>query len=147
MARLDFRYLRQSEARIEIVEGDARLRLYQEESQHFDSLLVDAFSGDSIPMHLLTREAMTLYLRHLAPNGTLALHISNQFLNLEAAVFALAADAGRQATTVKGVPDRGNAVLASTWVLIPNQSPATPPAPPTTPVWTDDWNSLLPALR
>jgi hypothetical protein len=147
MARLDFRYLRQSEARIEVVEGDARLRLHQEPPQRFDVLIVDAFSGDSIPMHLLTREAMALYLRHLAPNGTLAVHISNQFLNLEPAVFALAADSGHAATTITGPPDPANAVLASTWVLIPNQRPATPPARPNTRVWTDDWNSLLPALR
>ncbi len=147
MARLDFRYLRQSEARIEIVEGDARLRLHQEPPQRFDVLIVDAFSGDSIPMHLLTREAMTLYFRHLAPNGTLALHISNQFLNPEPAVFALAADSGHAATTISGQPDPANAVLASTWILIPNQRPTTPPAPPTARVWTDDWNSLLPALR
>lgn len=147
MARLDFRYLRQSEARIEIVEGDARLRLHQEAPQRFDALIVDAFSGDSIPMHLLTREAMTLYLRHLAPNGTLALHISNQFLNLEPAVSALAADSGRHATVVKGESDPAIAVLASTWILIPNQLPATPPPPPAAQVWTDDRNSLLPALR
>ncbi len=147
MARLDFRYLRQSEARIQIVEGDARLRLHQEAPRNFDVLAVDAFSGDSIPMHLLTREAMTLYLRHLAPNGTLALHISNQFLNLEPAAAALAADAGRQATTITGWPDPANAVLASTWVLIQNRRPAVPPAPPAVRVWTDDWNSLLPALR
>lgn len=147
MARLDFRYLRQSAARIEIVEGDARLRLYQEPAQHFDALIVDAFSGDSIPMHLLTREAMALYLRHLAPNGALALHISNQFLNLEPAVFALAADAGRDATTITGKPDPANAILASTWIIIPNQRPAAPPPLPAARVWTDDWNSLLPALR
>ena len=147
MARSDFRYLRQSEARIEIVEGDARLRLYQEPPQNFDVLVVDAFSGDAIPMHLLTREAMTLYFRHLAPTGTLAIHISNQFLNLEPAVFALAADAGREAIAVTGKPDPPNAVLASSWVLIANRKPPQPPKPPASRVWTDDWNSLLPALR
>ncbi|MBL0158660.1 MAG: fused MFS/spermidine synthase [Bryobacterales bacterium] len=146
MARLDFRYLRQSEARIEIVEGDARLRLFQEPPQRFDSLIVDAFSGDSIPMHLLTREAMALYFRHLTPDGTLAIHVSNQFLNLEPAVHALAADSGRVATTIAGKADPASAVLASTWILIPNPLPPTPP-PSAARVWTDDWNSLLPALR
>ena len=87
-----------------------------EAPQPFDFLIVVAFSGDSIPMHLLTREAIALYLRHLAPNATLAIHISNQFLNLEPAVFALAADAGRHSTTITA-SDPANAV-SFTWVLI-----------------------------
>jgi len=98
-------------------------------------------------MHLLTREAMALYFRHLTPDGTLALHVSNQFLNLEPAVHALAADSGRVATTIAGKADPANAVLASTWILIPNPLPTTPPPPSAARVWTDDWNSLLPALR
>ena len=62
--------------------GDARLTLERQESQQFDMLAVDAFSSDAIPIHLLTREALALYFHHLKPNGILALHISNRYLDL-----------------------------------------------------------------
>jgi len=60
--------------------GDARISLQNEEPQQFDVLAVDAFSGDAIPVHLLTREAFALYLRHLKPDGVLAVHTSNSYL-------------------------------------------------------------------
>ncbi|HTC76208.1 MAG TPA: fused MFS/spermidine synthase, partial [Edaphobacter sp.] len=77
-----FTYLRDSAAQITIVDGDARTSLTREAPQQFDVLAVDAFSGDAIPLHLLTNEAIALYKKHLAPNGILAFHVSNQYLNL-----------------------------------------------------------------
>jgi spermidine synthase len=62
--------------------GDARLSLANEPSQQFDILVIDAFAGDAIPVHLLTRQAFDIYWRHLKPNGVLAVHVSNQYLNL-----------------------------------------------------------------
>ena len=78
IARNVFTYIRDSAAHVDIVEGDARTSLAREEPQNFDVLVIDAFSGDAIPLHLLTREALDLYRRHLAPGGVLAFHISNR---------------------------------------------------------------------
>lgn len=77
-----FSFLRDSHAAVNLVSGDARLSLEREAPQRFDVLAIDAFSGDSIPMHLLTREAFREYIRHMAPGGVLAVHASNQYLNL-----------------------------------------------------------------
>src|SRR6185312_10850040 len=74
----DFSFLRASPARTSIVLGDGRLRLESETGRMFDLLVVDAFSGDAIPVHLLTEEAFGLYARHLAPGGVIAVHVSNQ---------------------------------------------------------------------
>jgi spermidine synthase len=89
-----FSYLRDSPATVEIIPGDARLSMESEvasdHSQNFDVLVVDAFSGDAIPVHLLTREAIEIYLRELAPKGVLAFHISNRYLDLRPVIHELA---------------------------------------------------------
>jgi spermidine synthase len=81
-----FSYVRDSSAKVDIITGDARLSMERElasgQPQNFDVLAIDAFSGDAVPVHLLTREAIETYLRELKPDGVLALHISNRFLNL-----------------------------------------------------------------
>jgi len=90
-----FTFLQDSTAgRMEIVEGDARLRLRQQPDAAFDLLVLDAFSSDAIPVHLLTREALQMYLAKLRPGGWLVTHISNRYLNLEPVLGALALDAG-----------------------------------------------------
>ena len=85
-----FKYLGRCPAKVEVAPGDARLSLEREPSQQFDLLALDAFSSDAIPVHLLTREAFELYGRHLKPNGVLAVHISNHYLDLEPVVANLA---------------------------------------------------------
>ncbi len=89
-----FSYLSDSQALIEVVPGDARLslegELYTSGSQDFDVLILDAFSSDSIPVHLIDREAFDIYLQHLAPNGILAVHITNRHLDLLPVVWTLA---------------------------------------------------------
>jgi SAM-dependent methyltransferase len=82
IAHTEFTYLLDSEANVDVVEGDARLMLAAEPDQKFDILVVDAFSSDAIPTHLLTREAFRLYWRHLKPDGVLAMHVSNHYLDL-----------------------------------------------------------------
>jgi hypothetical protein len=82
LAHTEFTYLRDTPARVETVLGDGRLSLEREPDQGFDVLVMDAFSGDSVPAHLLTVEAFRTYLRHLKPGGVLALNISNKYLNL-----------------------------------------------------------------
>jgi hypothetical protein len=86
-----FRFLSRCDASPDIVLGDARLTLNKEHSRHFDYLVIDAFSSDAVPVHLLTREALELYLDKLGPDGLLALHISNRHLDLVGVVSALAA--------------------------------------------------------
>jgi hypothetical protein len=82
LAETDFNFLKLSGARIEVVPGDARLSLEREAEQHFDVLVLDAFSSDAIPVHLLTQEAFETYLRHLKGDGVIAVHISNHHLDL-----------------------------------------------------------------
>jgi spermidine synthase len=104
-------------AKVEIVLGDARLSLEREAPQNFDVLVVDAFSGDSIPVHLITVEAFAEYLRHLKPQGVIVFHVSNRFLDLMPVVKALADAHGLRATWVR---DEAEGALASRsdWVLL-----------------------------
>lgn len=145
-ARRHFSFLHQAAA-LDIVEGDARLSLAAEPPAAFDLLVIDAFSGDSIPTHLLTREAFDLYLRHLAPAGLLALHISNQYANLEPVVRALAAASGRPCARIATAAEPARATLASVWMVVDASRLAPVSALPSPYLWTDDWNSLLPVLR
>ncbi len=82
LARDYFTYLKQSKAKIEIINGDARLSMERENPQDYDVIVLDAFNGDSIPVHLLTREAFKIYLDHLSPDGAIAVHISTWHLDL-----------------------------------------------------------------
>ena len=107
--------------------GDARLSLEQElkdgQPQNFDVLAVDAFSSDSIPVHLLTKEAMDLYFRHLRPDGILAVHISNRYLNLQPVLEGEVRATQKIARVVDTEDDDTQDVFGATWVLI--TSPAT----------------------
>ncbi|HEX5425856.1 MAG TPA: fused MFS/spermidine synthase [Candidatus Acidoferrales bacterium] len=159
VAEQQFTFLRDSPAKIKIVLGDARLSLEREQPQNFDVLVVDAFSGDSIPVHLLTRQAFQLYFRHLKPDGVLAVHISNQYLNLEPVVAAAASALGREAVIVNHQISVGEGVYPSSWILIGSRNgflgrsqieqageilPANVPA---SQLWTDDYSSLWRVLK
>src|SRR4029077_12057984 len=122
---------------------------------NFDVLLVDAFSGDAIPVHLLTRESFELYFRHLRPEGLLAVHISNKFLDLEPVVKAAARELGVKTATIVSDADPNHEVYTATWVLVYQQGAAPPGvedgetlprwsrAPNiTVRPWTDDYSSL-----
>jgi SAM-dependent methyltransferase len=113
-----FFYTRESAARIEIVEGDARLSLEQDTTPPFDVLALDAFSGDAIPLHLLTREAMALYVRHLKPDGVMVFHVSNNYLNLAPVVAQLANEIGYQAVDVKSHENPEELLLPTEWMLV-----------------------------
>jgi hypothetical protein len=148
-----FTYLSDSEAVIEVVMGDARLSLEREEPQGFDLLLLDAFSGDAIPLHLLTREAFDVYRRHLRPDGVIALLISTWHLDFEPVVTRLAQDAGLHA--VKVVTPEGMAHdWGSVWMVMSADEPwmvryATSLAAQLSRpdegerLWTDDYTSLF----
>src|SRR6185437_10739921 len=98
--------------------GDARVSLAREPSQHFDILVVDAFTGDAIPLHLLTREAMQLYQRHLAPGGIVAFHVSNNFLDLAPEVANLAASTHMSARLVQSPNHDSRGESMADWVLV-----------------------------
>lgn len=116
-ARRYFSYLSDSAARIEVVLGDARLRLEQESPQDYDVLVLDAFSGDGVPVHLLTSEAFDLYRRHLKPEGVIAAHISNRHLDLWPVLNAQAERLGQRAVSVQKTHDKTGA-SNNVWVLI-----------------------------
>ena len=158
IARNAFTYIRESGAQIDVVEGDARTSLQREQPQQFDVLVVDAFSGDAIPLHLLTAEALALYRRHLAPGGIVAFHISNQHVDLEPAIALLAQNAGMKAVRVSSLANEERGEFSANWVLVSDNaaffaqpevaSAALPPAyKPGLRLWTDDYSSLLPLLR
>jgi hypothetical protein len=89
-----FTYISDCQAQVDIIEGDARLSLSKGPVHQFDLLLIDAFSSDSIPVHLLTREALELYMQNLSPSGIIGLHISSRHFNLRPVLGDLAAAAG-----------------------------------------------------
>jgi hypothetical protein len=159
MARRHFSFLADSAAGIEIAPGDARLSLEREAPQGFDILVIDAFSGDAIPLHLLTREALALYLGHLKPDGVAAFHLSNRFVSLPPVVARLAQEAGAHAVLLidEGKEDDGDSTT-SDWVLVsrdPNALAAPeiqrkkPLRPALLPgrAWTDDYTNLLQTLK
>jgi hypothetical protein len=158
IARNLFTYIRDSPAHITIVEGDARTSLAHEAPQRFDILVVDAFSGDAIPLHLLTTEALTLYQKHLSPNGILAFHVSNQYLNLAPEIAQLAASIHMQAKIFDTPSVDARDEFRSTWVLV-SDSPTFFTLPdvaaiaslispiPGLRAWTDDYSSLLPIFQ
>ncbi len=159
VAEQQFTFLQDSPAKIAIVLGDGRLSLEREKPQHYDVLIVDAFSGDSIPVHLLTRQAFQLYFRNLKPDGVLAVHISNQYLNLEPVVAAAASALGKEAVIVNHQVAVSEGVYPSTWILVGSRKgflaeaeiekagEILPANVPKSRLWTDNYSSLWRVLK
>ncbi len=161
-AQTYFTYLSDSRATVQLALGDARLSLEREASQAFDVLAIDAFSGDSVPAHLLTVEALDAYVRHLKPGGVLLFHVTNRYLELAPVVKTVAENRGMSAALVEFQPttlEEGDGLLSSAdWVLVTHDAsifklPAiaehvtdiVPPRGAT--AWTDDYNNLFRALK
>ena len=153
----EFSFLKDSPAQIERVLGDARLALEREAPQRFDVLAVDAFSGDSVPIHLITAEAMQVYLRHMQADGIIAFHVTNRFLNLAPVVEKIALAQGLQVAFVHD--EAADSDLRRTdWVLV-SRSPQRLQTPlvqsassaikpiPGLRLWTDDFNNLFGVLK
>ncbi|MEO7086616.1 MAG: fused MFS/spermidine synthase [Gemmatimonadaceae bacterium] len=158
IARKYFTYLRDSPAHIDVVNGDARVSLAAERPQQYDVIAVDAFSGDAIPVHLITIQALELYRRHLNAGGIVAFHISNRYLDLAGVVQQIADRAGMRTAFISSSEDLPHDVFSSDWVLVtsnenflnlPVVKKASEPIkiPKRLRLWTDDYNSLLPILR
>lgn len=158
-AQKQFTFLKDTPAKTEILKGDARLSLEHDALQPFDVLVVDAFSGDSIPTHLLTRQAFLLYLRNLNFSGLIAVHVSNRYLNLAPIVLAAAQSLHLDARVIENSRDTGHAIDPATWVVLgrpggllqrPEFNDALMlPAKSVNPgdPWTDDYSSILKAFR
>jgi hypothetical protein len=166
IAHNQFTYLKDSKARVELVLGDARLSLERElaqgafdrPEQRFDILSVDAFSGDAIPLHLLTREAFADYARVIKLDGVIAFHLSNRYLDLPPVVGQIARDAGFQAVLVTDRPSPFGLTSPSDWALVTRSTrflqqpeimafstPIVPRSGP--PVWTDQFSNLFQILK
>ena len=157
-AKSYFTYLGDSPASVQVVRGDARVSLVAEPPQRYDVLVVDAFSGDAIPAHLVTAQAIEVYRRHLAPGGIIAFNVSNDFLTLAPVLEQLARNAGMQAVRVIDREDPQRGVFDSEWVLVTaNAGFLANPAvvrvrqpidvPAGLRLWTDDYSSLFPIIK
>ena len=161
IARREFSYLRDSAAKIELALGDARLTLEREPPQRFDVLAVDAFSSDAIPVHLITREALGTYFRHVELDGIVAFHVSNRFLDLIPVVARLAREHGAHAVLVRDADDHEDysRKSRSEWVLVSRDRAALEREPivkrGAVPAkdrlelrtWTDDYSNLIQILK
>lgn len=156
ISQRNFSYIKESKATSTIVRGDARLSLEREMAEpggphSYDVIVLDAFSGDAIPVHLLTDEALGLYEQALAPDGILVVHVSNRYLDLRPIVRGLAARRTLEVLEIFRDSDFTNRAAASTWMLVTRnrafadaiRPSAVEPddSPPV--VWTDDFSSLL----
>ena len=151
-----FTYLTDSPAHVEISLGDARLVLQRERPQNYDVLVLDAFSSDAIPTHLLTREAIALYLHHLRPDGILAFHVSSKVLRLVPVVAAGAAFYHLSGLVIDSGDDPARYRRSATWLLLsrdPARLATTPSSPfwgrgippwtdPAVSAWTDDYSNI-----
>jgi SAM-dependent methyltransferase len=156
IARSEFTYLADCRGTVEVVLGDGRLSLEREPDQQYDLFVVDAFSGDAIPVHLLTKQALELYFRHLKPGGILALHITNTHLDLEPVVRKLSDVLGKQAVLISTDSDEQHNLYRSKWALVSSRpiesrdidnAAEELTARPDLRVWTDDYNNLFQILK
>ena len=155
LAREYFHYLADCKGKAEVVHGDARLSLDHPPSQQFDVLVLDAFSGDAIPVHLLTVEAFQIYLNHMAPQGVIAVHISNRHFDLRPVVEAIA-EHHRLATAFIHCDDTSFGGYSSYWILVAKDPKCSRPKQSAKPpqlevdkrrvLWTDDHASLVEVL-
>ncbi|MDH3607201.1 MAG: fused MFS/spermidine synthase [Acidimicrobiia bacterium] len=153
-----FTYVSEARGVIEFVIGDGRIML-DRSPDSYDAIVMDAFSSDAIPTHLITREALDVYLKHLRPDGVLAVHISNRHLDLEPVLGRLAAEAGLVAETRDHTPSEAaeaEGATSSSWVVMAraaeqlagiSATPGWEPPPVDGPLWTDSYTSLLSVFR
>ncbi|MBV9835114.1 MAG: fused MFS/spermidine synthase [Alphaproteobacteria bacterium] len=156
VARRDFTFVTRTPAVVDIVPGDARISLAREEPQQYSVLVIDAFSGDAIPIHLLTIEAIDIYMKHVIRDGALLVHVSNKFFDLAPLVKNAAEKRGLYSALARDLDTTG--FIVSDWVVV-TRDPALIDAPilksivvpitdhPEWGVWTDDRASILPLIK
>jgi spermidine synthase len=156
-----FSYLRDCAPRTNVVIGDARVSMGAAADGEFDLIVLDAFSSDAIPAHLITREAIQLYMRKLAPDGVVAIHISNRYLDLRPVIIALANDAQLAGALGERGPDtegRGKLYYGSRWMVLARNASVLSELVkvdgwyalgtyPESRLWTDDYTDVLGAIK
>jgi hypothetical protein len=151
-----FTYLSDCRGKCDVVLGDGRLSLEREKPQQFNLLVLDAFSGDAVPTHLLTREAFEIYQRHLAPDATVAVNISNCYLNLSPVVAGLADHFGYKQQRVTSPADPSQGLLLADWIVLSKPAQSGTPEVRTSDaestkakaiLWTDDYSNLFEILK
>ena len=165
IARRPFRYLELCPAKVELVMGDARLSMENEPPQAYDVLIMDAFSSDAVPVHLLTREAFAIYQRHLKPDGVILVNISNRYLDLRPVVENAAREFGYESLhfdSEDGMAEDlegGWWYYAASWMVLSKDQAlmnreslrraASAPVPPRKDIalWTDDYSSMFRILK
>ncbi len=157
IARRDFHFISDGKGEVDTVLGDARLTMEREAPQQYDVLAIDAFSSDAIPVHLITREAMAIYLKHIKPDGVIAFHVTNRFLKLAPVVRQIADTYGLQTALVTDDETDGDASRTD-WVLVTRNQKLLEHKSikeDTTEIdeiaglrlWTDDFNNLVQILK
>ena len=158
MARDYFTYLDDSEARVDVVLGDARLSMEREAPQAFDILVLDAFSSDAIPVHLLTIEAFEIYLRHLKPDGVIAIHFTSRHFDLEPVLQRIAQHFEMEAANITSPVGRLSAYPARWMLLTTNEeflrkeliteaALRQAVSDKRIRIWTDDYSNLFQVLK
>jgi SAM-dependent methyltransferase len=158
IATREFSFLGKSGARIETVLGDARLNMEREAPQNYDILGIDAFSSDSIPVHLITREAMAVYLKHLKPDGIIAFHVTNRFLQLAPVVKRIADEFKLHTALIVDEAEDNDSLAKTDWVLVSRSrdrlerreiaaASSEIASIPGLRLWTDDFNNLFQILK
>ena len=159
IAEQNFTFLKDCPADIECYLGDGRLLLERAVDKRYDILIIDAFSSDSIPAHLLTKEAMELYVHRLAEDGVLAIHVSNNHLSLSPLVHRLAREVGLESRELVSAMDEQTKTVEAKWTLLTRQSDlwnsaqlsafsqADVSETDQAPLWTDQYHNLLSVLR
>jgi spermidine synthase len=156
-----FTYLRACGEACGVTIGDGRVSLARAEPHTYGVIVLDAFSSDAVPMHLITREALALYLSKLAPGGVIVFNISNLHLSFQGVLSRMAADAGLAALWQREPPDAGSWELGkfpSEWFIVARDRGdfgglnldsrwSVPHAPEATPLWTDDFSNILTVIR
>jgi SAM-dependent methyltransferase len=145
LAEQYFHFLETSPARTEVVAGDGRLALEKEPTESFDVIVLDAFSDDSIPVHLMTKEAFEVYFRLLRGDGVLAIHVTNRYLDLEPMVESLGAAFRRNVTHVHSPAEPERHILAADWAIVSGRTNEI--GKPAARLWTDDYSNLFQVLK
>ncbi len=158
VAMKEFSYLRETPAKVENLLGDARLTMEREPAQHYDVLAIDAFSSDSIPTHLMTHQAMGIYLKNMKADGVIAFHVTNRFLHLAPVVKRIADEHGLHTVLISDDPDEASDFAKTDWVLVsrsekaladPRIAGSAEPigAIPGLRLWTDSFSNLFKILK
>ncbi|HEX3871882.1 MAG TPA: fused MFS/spermidine synthase [Pirellulales bacterium] len=157
LAREYFWFLTECRGKVDVVLGDGRLSLERQEPQNFDMFVLDAFSSDAIPMHLLTSEAMAIYVRHLAEDGIIAVNVTNTHLDIEPVVQALADHYGLDTTIIQTEDNPATLAHRADWMLLtrdreflvanPTRRRAGAAEPRKLPLWTDHDSNLFQILK